>query len=517
MAGHGRRKKRRVAVPTPQDEEAARRRFLEALEAQRANVRSQEAEKPAETEAAPAPAAPLPGFYYDKSKRRYFRASPASERRQREEMELQQLEAQSAKPHPEIKVETRRGGGINGHNWVAYMTQRQSDYAWSARGRDRRELVPKMLSGLLSSQVVESQDVDNDGRLTALALHPRASNLGAIGASSGRLNILGLQRLPPSAAGSESSSQRALPICNLDVHGVVTSLQWRPVQELDILVCHLGSGQRSNSQAPSGRVCFLRVGDQETRGVAMMSSARMREMIFTDPWTAKWDPTDLGKFSVGYGGTSTAAYVDAVAEVGIFQRAPTGVIKSDVHAQSFFCTGNVVLNGTKSGGLWGWDIRTPHRIFEWEGEATPSRPAGSVLDMHVLSDCRRAVVQRSNGELRMMDLRTSKPVVEFMPGAPKRYLPSLRCTVDNLEAVLVAGGDAQCPLAVNSFDLRDGRCVASLEVRNAPRMEKRSTLVQQVQLKSGHYGSRYENTPEIWAISRNELYVCSGRTEGPEE
>lgn len=29
--------------------------------------------------------------------------------------------------------------------------------------------------------MVESQNVDNNGRLTALALHPRASNLGAIG------------------------------------------------------------------------------------------------------------------------------------------------------------------------------------------------------------------------------------------------------------------------------------------------------------------------------------------------
>ncbi|EEY69759.1 uncharacterized protein PITG_06247 [Phytophthora infestans T30-4] len=144
--------------------------------------------------------------------------------------------------------------------------------------------------------------------------------------------------------------------------------------------------------------------------------------------------------------------------------------------------GNVVLNGTKSGGLWGWDLH---------------RPAGAVLDIHMLSDCRRAVVQRSNGELRVVDLRTSKPVVELMPGAAKRYLPNLRCAIDKYESVVVAGGDARRPLAVNSFNLQDGRCVSSLEV----------------QLKSGHYGTRYENTPEIWALSRNELYICSGRVD----
>ncbi|ETL87650.1 hypothetical protein L917_13224 [Phytophthora nicotianae] len=531
MAGHGRRKKRRVAAPTRQDEEAARRRFLEALEAQRANARSQETDKPTENQVTPSPVAPLPGFYYDEAKRRYFRASPASERQRRDEMELQQKNQEAAESKSVFKVKTRRGRGHHGHSWVNYMAWRQADYAWSARRRDSRELIPKLLSDFLSSQVVESQGIDNNGRLSALALHPRASNLGAIGgttrdncrsfgrltrhcyfatASNGRLEIMGLQKIPP-AIGSGPPTQCALPICDFYVPGVITSLQWRPVQELDILVCHIG--QSNTPQTPSGRVCFIRVGDQQTRGVALVSTARMKEMDFVDPWTAKWNPTDPSKFSVGYGGSSRAAYVDAVAEDRSFQRAPTGVITSDVHAQSFFSTGNVVLNGTKSGGLWGWDLRTPRRAFEWEGEATPDRPAGSVLDIHMLNDCQRAVVQRSNGELRVVDLRTSKPVVEFMSGAPKRYLPSLRCAVDNYESVVVAGGDARHPLAVNSFNLQDGRCVSSLEVRNSPSMQKRSTLVQQVQLKSGHYGTRYENTPEIWALSRNELYVCSGRTE----
>ncbi|EGZ09645.1 hypothetical protein PHYSODRAFT_522852 [Phytophthora sojae] len=163
--------------------------------------------------------------------------------------------------------------------------------------------------------------------------------------------------------------------------------------------------------------------------------------------------------------------------------------------------GHVVLNGTKDGGLWGWDLRSPSRAYEWEAEVAAGQPAGSVLDVHVLEDCCKAVVQRSNGELRLLDLRNCKPVVEFVAGLPKRYLPNLRCAVDTHETVVVAGGDTQRPQAVNSYELQHGRCVASVEI----------------QLKSGLYDTRYADTPEIWALSRNELYICSGRTNDPIE
>lgn len=181
-----------------------------------------------------------------------------------------------------------------------------------------------------------------------------------------------------------------------------------------------------------------------------------------------------------------------------------------------------MLNGTKDGGLWGWDLRSPSRAYEWEAEVAAGQPAGSVLDVHVLEDCCKAVVQRSNGELRLLDLRNCKPVVEFVAGLPKRYLPNLRCAVDTHETVVVAGGDTQRPQAVNSYELQHGRCVASVEVKTArssrsSASEKRSTLVQQIQLKSGLYDTRYADTPEIWALSRNELYICSGRTNDPIE
>ncbi|KAL4147553.1 DDB1- and CUL4-associated factor 4 [Phytophthora ramorum] len=503
----GRKKKRRVAPA--QDEEAARRRFLEALEAQRANARGQKPETTAEAPAsAPARAAPLPGFYYDEAKRRYFRASPASERRQREKLQLQEQKQPVAVQKEAKTTKNRRGHGLHCHSWVAYMAQRQSDYSWSARGRDRRELIPKWLSGVLSSQMVEAQDVENVGRLTALALHPLSSNLGAIGASGGRLDLLRLNRLPP-GPGMTSSSPQVQSMTEFSVSGVITSLHWRPVHEVDLLLCHLGAGNgsRGNTRAATGSVCILRVGGHDQGRI--LSNSSVKELYFDDPWTAKWNPVEVNKFSVGCGGRVTALHVN---ERGQLQFAPQGLISDAVHAQGFYSTGQVLLNGTKSGGLWGWDLRVKRRIYEWKAEATADQAPGTVLDIHVLDDCSKAVVQRSSGELRLIDLRMNQPVVEFIPGAAQRYSPHLRCDIDSQESVVVAGGDMQHPHAVNTYDLQTGRCIASLGVGNNQRLvtsEKRPTLVQQVKL--GYGAGVYRHIPEIWALSRNELYTCTGR------
>ncbi|RLN49382.1 hypothetical protein BBJ28_00000831 [Nothophytophthora sp. Chile5] len=454
-----------LVVAGPADEETARSAFLAALEAQRAKARRQQQEqRPNEANPAPEPKRPppaeLPGFYYDEAKARYFPCSSASERRQRDLADAQQqreLNEQTAATAVS-RSRGRRGRMSVTRNWVPYMARRQSDFAWSAHGRDRLGLVPQLLSGFLSSQVVDAQNMIADGRLTALALHPRASNLGAMGCSGGRLEILGMERLPP-RTGSTVSSQRVMPLQTFNTRAVVTSLQWRPVQELDLLLCNLGvsashpsAEQRARQR---GAVELVRVGDQDDRGFTRLLDARAK--------------------------------------------------------------GNVVLNGTKSGALWGWDLRTARRCLEMKAPATTDVAASSVLDIHVLSDCYRAVTQRSNGELRLLDLRTMKPVAEFVSGTPRTYLPLLRCAVDKHETVVVAGAcDAQRPLAVNTFALQSGRLVASLDVVDAgegsSRTTKRATMVQQVHLKPGRVDYRDVDLPEIWALSRNELYVCSGRT-----
>ncbi|CAI5714357.1 unnamed protein product [Peronospora farinosa] len=506
MARH---KKRRVAAL---DEEAAHRTFLQALEAQRANANRQKVEIRSENEeAAPSPVVPIPGFYYDEAKRRYFRSCPVFEQRRRKHLEMQERKITVEKAESKGKT-CHLEYGKKTHNWVNYLSQRQSHYTWSARNRDSRELIPQYLSNFLSVQVLTAQALVSNDRYTALALHPKRNNVGAIGDGSGKLNILKLERRPLDVE-STTSSPFARPVCNLYVSGLITSLQWRPVEARDLLMCHFGSDSIGGSQ--TGNVCFFRVSDLSMTGAALMATAHVARLKFVDPWTARWNPIDTNKFSVGCGGSSSAAYVDAIGNTSNFQHAPPGAITSDVHAQSFFGTGHVVLNGTTSGGLWGWDIRAPRRIFEWEVNGTANQPTGSVLDIHMLNDGRRAVVQRSNGELRIVDLRTFRPVVELIQGATKQYLPSLRCAIDSYESVVVSGGDAKYPLAINSYDLQSGRRVASIEMQNAQTSEKRPTSVQQVQLTSGHHGSRFEDIPEIWAISRDELYVCSGRADNP--
>ena len=91
-------------------------------------------------------------------------------------------------------------------------------------------------------------------------------------ASSGKVEILGMQRLLPED-GQATPSQLTLPVYDFAVDGVVTSLQWRPVQELALLVCHLGSGQSNSSQTSSGNVWFLPIHGHDRSEVTLSSIA----------------------------------------------------------------------------------------------------------------------------------------------------------------------------------------------------------------------------------------------------
>ncbi|TDH72759.1 hypothetical protein CCR75_000741 [Bremia lactucae] len=497
MKTHGRRKKRRAAKSTSQTEDVARHNFLQALEAQRANART----KKITPDRSKSAVVTLPGFYYDETKRRYFRCTPALKLQQRKQKELQKQSRQNTNSIP---ARTRRG---KGYTWVAYMAQRQADCAWSSRRRDTRELWPKYLSNLVSSQVLVAQDGNHDGRLTALALHSQASKLGAVGASSGKLQILGLPRL----RGLQLSSQRTLSICDYHVAGMITSLQWRPVQEHDLLVCHLGTAHTRTASSGSVRLLHISGHAMQTNAL-LQSSTRMQEISFVDPWIAKWNPAETGNFSIGYGGSSKAAYVDIQAENGIFQCAPRGSLRSDVHAQSFFPTGTIILNGTKCGGIWGWDRRINRRIFE--SRTLEQQSLGAIVDLHVLTDSRRVVIQRSSGELRLWDLRTWKPVVEFIPGALNTYEPHLHSVVDQSESVVVAGGDRRRPLAIHCYNLQHGRLLTSVPMRGTSRVENDSSVVQQVACCASHDGNDGPKF-DVWAISRHDLYV--GRRQMNEE
>lgn len=154
----------RSAVQRPQQQPQRRRRqshqqrraaqaaagpsasFLEALAEQRrrqdaAAQPQPEPVAPAADEAAPRPHAELPGYYYDEAKRKYFPITDAyrveQQKKQKRERLTQQLQTN--------ELELKRSGRM-ATSWVRYVAERECRFAWSARQRDRRELMPQFVS-----------------------------------------------------------------------------------------------------------------------------------------------------------------------------------------------------------------------------------------------------------------------------------------------------------------------------------------------------------------------------------
>ena len=140
-----RRKKQRV------DPDAARRRFLDALAAQRANATRQKADSRLESKQVPPPVAvSLPGFYYDETTRRYFRSDPTSEHCRRHQLALHEPKRNTS-VRPTTGKTCRLAYGGKFYNWVHYLRHRQHEFSWSAWTRDSRELIPLFFAGILVS------------------------------------------------------------------------------------------------------------------------------------------------------------------------------------------------------------------------------------------------------------------------------------------------------------------------------------------------------------------------------
>lgn len=159
-----------------------------------------------------------------------------------------------------------------------------------------------------------------------------------------------------------------------------------------------------------------------------------------------------------------AAYVDAAVPNGVVQ-APKGSVASDVMTQafatdvsrdqcgasllwsaktanthSFQCDGvgqgHTILNGTRNGATWLWDVRANRRAHEHHAATGASQQrraaapvAAAIVDLHVLSDSFQVVVLKSNGALSLIDTRTFKTAVSFADGSANTYLPMLKCAV----------------------------------------------------------------------------------------
>ncbi|TYZ62635.1 hypothetical protein PybrP1_006914 [[Pythium] brassicae (nom. inval.)] len=159
-----------------------------------------------------------------------------------------------------------------------------------------------------------------------------------------------------------------------------------------------------------------------------------------------------------------AAYIDAAVQNGVV-RAPKGKVASDVMTQAFTsdvsgerrgvslrwmiigidtfdcdgggaAQGNTIVNGTRNGATWLWDVRTNRRAQEHRhvafGASSQRRVApvaAAIVDLHVLRDGFQVVVLKSDGALSLVDVRTFKTAVAFAEGSANAYLPMLKCAV----------------------------------------------------------------------------------------
>jgi len=84
-----------------------------------------------------------------------------------------------------------------------------------------------------------------------------------------------------------------------------------------------------------------------------------------------------------------------------------------------------ILNGTRTGSLWIWDLRAKRRAQE----LVHSTNTSSVVCLNILQDDLRVLLQRSNGELSLMDVRKYNQVLEFTGGRDDAHLPMLKFAV----------------------------------------------------------------------------------------
>lgn len=74
--------------------------------------------------------------------------------------------------------------------------------------------------------------------------------------------------------------------------------------------------------------------------------------------------------------------------------------------------------------MWIWDIRAKQRAQE-----IVDKYSSSVTSLSILQDNMRVVIQRSHGQLALMDVRNYNQVLQYAPGSHNAHLPMLKCVV----------------------------------------------------------------------------------------
>ncbi|GAB9464735.1 hypothetical protein Gpo141_00002161 [Globisporangium polare] len=418
-----------------------------------------------------APVAQIAGFYYDEAQKRYFKLTP------------------------QIKQQVK---------------QMKQVHIAKEKDAPQQELRP------LHVEVSESRH-----RITSLDLQAKGDGYGAMGFTGGRVEIFTVDHRSDLRSGFARQGERRITSVQQQFAAAsyqVSAVKWRPVDPRerisDLLYACVGGDPSAES---TGFVSLVRP-----------FSSPESKWPFNDPWSVEWCPGRATRsFAVGLSGC--AAYVDIAARDGV-TGAPVGKIKSDVMAQAFSSDGNTILNGTRNGSTWLWDLRASRRAHEHlvvPSKSSSQTAGGAILDLHVLNGDFQVLVLKSNGELRLVDTRgaqrkekDSNVVVEYAAGGSNTYLPMLKCAVDDTETVVIATGSDRrgdgvtgcgASTTVCSYQISTGALLSQMTV-NESQSSKAIAPLEQVHLRRSSNG---DAMPEIYALSRNELFASAHKREAP--
>ncbi|OQR95283.1 hypothetical protein ACHHYP_00139 [Achlya hypogyna] len=349
--------------------------FLAALEAQRA---SQQATVTATPPAATPP--PMPGFYYDAELKKYFRGK--------------------APKKPDVVVapaiapsSAARRHGVRS-NWASYLAARQLRSQWTTHERDLLGLFAR------STAVVHSVPAPYY-HIADLAV---ANDTLALASVHGDISIGAL---------TATALKPKLEIeANVRFH--LTRLKWRS----NLCADAIGYTALGGAGVPG----FLRICH---RGSALFSTP------LQDAWTLTWHPHTPLHVAVGATHGYLYAHPHHFRQSAFFVCSPS-TVASDVFAQSFLRSGQALLNGTRSGVVWLWDLRASRMGLQMEVDG----PA-SVHDLVVLGDDVSFIAAAGNGVIARHDLRSLRPEPVVRYSAKTTMRPSAtRISLDATETIV---------------------------------------------------------------------------------
>ncbi|KAG9404443.1 hypothetical protein AC1031_004648 [Aphanomyces cochlioides] len=387
--------------------------FLAALEAQRAKETKQD--EPTEASASSSRPKAIPGFYYDPAKGKYFpgkappQPSPA----------LTQA-APSAAATKQAKP----------RSWTRHLIEREM---FGRQPQDPRDLI----------QLIQTRSCRALWEINPYPFppepiaHVRTAANGdlAIALVDGTLYIV-----RPGIRWLEVVTE-TLPF----IYPNVSHLRWHP-QQSELLSCSAIGGANTSG--------FLRVVDS-------ISLQARYTLDVPNAWTHAWSPRKSSQLALAatFLGNKTRDRRVHLVDIEMSKVMHGPATPSDVFAQCFCHQGNSILNGTRGGDLWLWDVRSRHpaAIQRCGSKASEKSSPSSISDVHALCNNMSILASTTNGAICQWDLRKSVlPVVEYAAPSSRRF--PVRLAVDPSETMLAA---TTASTTVQLWSVRDGRMIAA--------------------------------------------------------